>query len=70
MSEKGDTSSQETSTHWAEIMGQLVEKVLGKNMAMTYNFDDQTIDMPQGHKDQAVDIANIQPAFSGPLTAR
>ncbi|MDP9289003.1 MAG: hypothetical protein M3P08_12505 [Thermoproteota archaeon] len=46
MSEKGDTSSQETSTHWAEIMGQLVDRVLEKNMAMTYNFDDQTIDMP------------------------
>ncbi|MDQ6667707.1 MAG: hypothetical protein M3Y53_05705 [Thermoproteota archaeon] len=35
MSEKGDTSRQETSTQWAEIMGQLVDKMLGKNMAMT-----------------------------------
>ena len=46
MSEKGDTSSQETSTQWAEIMGQLVDKLVGKNTAMTYNFDNLTIDMP------------------------
>ncbi|PWU79554.1 MAG: hypothetical protein DLM72_16860 [Candidatus Nitrosopolaris wilkensis] len=50
MSEKGDPSSQETSAHWAEVMGQLVDKVLGKKMAMTYNFDDQTIDMPRAQE--------------------
>jgi hypothetical protein len=47
MSEKSDTPSQETSTQWAEIIGQLVDKLVGKNMAMTYNFDNLTIDMPK-----------------------
>ena len=47
MSEKSDTPSQETSTQWAEIIGQLVDKLVGKNIAMTYNFDNLTIDMPK-----------------------
>ena len=47
-------------------MGQLVDKLVGKNMAMTYNFDNLTIDIPK-HKDHAVDILA---ALSGLLTAR
>lgn len=49
MSEKSDAPSQEISIQWAEIIGQLVDKLVGKNMAMTYNFDfdNVTIDMPK-----------------------
>jgi hypothetical protein len=38
------TSSQ--SSHWTEVVGQLMEKLTGKNMSMTYEFDDLTIDVP------------------------
>ncbi|MFZ0514589.1 MAG: hypothetical protein WAM14_23500 [Candidatus Nitrosopolaris sp.] len=63
---KTDTSNQETSTQWVEIPAQLVDKLVGKNMAMIYIFDNLTIDLPKAHKDQAVYILS---ALSRLLTA-
>ena len=34
------------TSHWTEVVGQLMEKLTGKNMTMTYEFDDLTIDIP------------------------
>ena len=34
------------SSHWTEVVGQLMEKLTGKNMSMKYEFDDLTIDIP------------------------
>jgi hypothetical protein len=34
------------SSHWAEVIGQITDKLTGKNMSMTYEFDDLTIDIP------------------------
>ncbi len=65
MSEKGDTSSQETSTQWAEIMGQLVDKLVGKNMAMTYNFDNLTIDMPKAQGPGGRHIGSVKWTING-----
>lgn len=41
---KEQTLSQ--SGHWAEVIGQLTDKLTGKNMSMTYEFDNLTIDIP------------------------
>lgn len=65
MNEKGDTSSQETSTQWAEIMGQLVDKLVGKNMAMTYNFDNLTIDIPKAQGPGGRHIGSVKWTING-----
>jgi hypothetical protein len=65
LSEKGDTSSQETSTQWAEIMGQLVDKLVGKNMAMTCNFDNLTIDMPKAQGQGGRNIGSVKWTVNG-----
>jgi hypothetical protein len=65
MSEKGDTSSQETSAQWAEIMGQLVDKLVGENMAMTYNFDNLTIDMLKAQGSGGPHIGSVKCTING-----
>jgi len=65
MSEKGDTSSQETSAQWTEIMGQLVDKLVGKNMAMTYNFDNLTIDMLKAQGPDGPHIGSVKCTING-----
>jgi hypothetical protein len=65
MSEKGESSSQETSTQWAEIMGQLVDKLVGKNTAMTYNFDNLTIDMPMAQGPGGRHIGSVKWTING-----
>ena len=41
-----EQTSSSQSSHWTEVVGQLMEKLTGKNMSMTYQFDDLTIDIP------------------------
>ena len=41
-----EQTSSSQSSHWTEVVGQLMEKLTGKNMSMTYEFDDLTIDIP------------------------
>ena len=65
MSEKSDTPSQETSTQWAEIIGQLVDKLIGKNMAMTYNFDNLTIDMPKARGPGGQHLGSVKLTING-----
>jgi len=67
MNKKGYTSSQETSTQCAEIMGQLVDKLVRKNMAMTYNFDNLTIDMPKVRGPGGRHIGSVKWTVNGRL---
>jgi hypothetical protein len=39
--------TQETSNQWAGIAGQIIDKLIGKNMSMTYDFQKLTIDIPK-----------------------
>jgi hypothetical protein len=38
---------QQTSTQWAEIIGQLFDRLTGKGASVTYTFDNLVIDMPR-----------------------
>ena len=67
MSQKGDISNQEPSTQWTEIMGQLVDKFVGKNMAMTYNFDNLTIDMPKAQGPDGLHLGSVKWTINGKI---
>jgi hypothetical protein len=42
-----DKTTQETSNQLAEIAGQIIDKSIGKNMSMTYDFQNLTFDIPK-----------------------
>jgi hypothetical protein len=46
-------------------MGQLVDKLVGKNIAMTYNFDNLTIDMPKARGPDGRHIGSVEWAING-----
>ena len=60
------TSSQ--SSHWTEVVGQLMEKLTGKNMSMTYEFDDLTIDIPSARGPGGTDIGGAEWKINGKVT--
>ena len=50
MSQDNTTANQgmqQTSTQWAEIIGQLFDRLTGKGASVTYTFDNLVIDMPR-----------------------
>jgi len=44
--QKGDKIEQNVS-HWSDILKEVVDKLTGKNMDVTYNFENFEIDVPK-----------------------
>jgi protein subunit release factor B len=44
---QNDTSTSQATTQWAEIIGQLFDRLTGKGASVTYTFDNLVIDMPR-----------------------
>ena len=38
---------QQSGSQWAEVIGQLFDRLTGKGASVTYNFDDLVIDIPK-----------------------
>ena len=60
------TSSQ--SSHWTEVVGQLMENLTGKNMSMNYEFDDLTIEVPSARGPGGRDLGGVQWKINGKVT--
>jgi F0F1-type ATP synthase delta subunit len=43
LEKKASKDSKENSSNWTELVSQLVEKLTGKDMAITYEFDNLVI---------------------------
>jgi hypothetical protein len=60
-----EQTSSSQSSHWTEVVGQLMEKLTGKNMSMTYEFDDITIDIPSARGPGGRDLGAVQWKING-----
>ena len=63
-----EQTSSSQSSHWTEVVGQLMEKLTGKNMSMTYEFDDLTIDIPSARGPGGRDLGGVQWKINGKVT--
>jgi hypothetical protein len=63
-----EQTSSSQSSHWTEVVGQLMEKLTGKNMSMTYEFDDLTIDIPSARGPGGTDIGGAEWKINGKVT--
>jgi hypothetical protein len=61
-------TSSSQSSHWTEVVGQLMEKLTGKNMSMTYEFDDLTIDVPSARGPGGSNLGGVQWKINGKVT--
>jgi hypothetical protein len=63
-----EQTSSSQSSHWTEVVGQLMEKLTGKNMSMTYEFDDLTIDVPSARGPGGRNLGGVQWKINGKVT--
>ena len=63
-----EQTSSSQSSHWTEVVGQLMENLTGKNMSMTYEFDDITIDIPSARGPGGRDLGGVQWKINGKVT--
>ncbi|MGB7956650.1 MAG: hypothetical protein WCF23_21975 [Candidatus Nitrosopolaris sp.] len=62
-----DKMRQETSNQWAGIVGQIIDKSLGKNMSMTYDFQMLTIDIPKAEGPGGKNMGSVQWTINGKI---
>jgi hypothetical protein len=62
-----DKTSQETSNQWAELTGQIIDKLIGKNMSMTYDFQKLTVDIPKAEGPGGKHMGSVQWTINGKI---
>ena len=62
-----DQTTPESSNKWAEIAGEVIDKVIGKNMSMTYDFQHLTIDMPKAEGPGGKHMGSAQWTINGKI---
>ena len=67
--EGGVSSStvQQASTQWAEIIGQLFDRLTGKGASVTYTFDNLIIDMPRATGPNGQDVGSAKWTVNGKI---
>jgi hypothetical protein len=62
----GDKVRQDKS-EWAELVSQLVDKLTGKDLAITYEFDDLQVDIPKATGPGGKEIGSAKWKVNGKL---
>jgi len=62
-----DNASQETRNQWAELTGQIIDRLVGKNMSMTYDFQKLTIDVPKAEWPGGKHLGSVQCTINGKI---
>jgi hypothetical protein len=57
----------EDKSEWAELVSQLVDKLTGKDLAITYEFDDLQIDIPKATGPGGKEIGSAKWKVNGKL---
>jgi hypothetical protein len=61
---KGDTVSEMTS-QWAEVIGQLFDRLTGKGASVTYTFDNLVVEVPKAQGPAGQDLGSAKWTVNG-----
>ncbi len=56
---------QQSSSQWAEVLGQLFDRMMGKGASVTYDFDNLVIDIPRAQAPGGRDIGGAKWTING-----
>src|SRR3954465_5726615 len=69
-SQGSDQSSQlqEKASHWSQLIAKVIEKVIDKDVAVTYTFDHLEIDVPSAHGPGGRELGGAKWVVQGKIT--
>lgn len=56
---------QQTSAQWAEVIGQLFDRLTGKGASVTYTFDNLVIDIPHAQGPSGQELGSAKWTING-----
>ena len=62
-----DKTTQRSPDRWTEIIEQMIDRLIGKNMSMTYDFQRLTIDIPKAEGPGGEHIGSVQWTVNGKI---
>jgi hypothetical protein len=69
-SQGSDQSSQmqDKASHWSQLISKVIEKVIDKDVAVTYTFDHLEIDVPSAHGPGGRELGGAKWVVDGKIT--
>lgn len=58
---------QQSSSQWAEIIGQFLDRMTGKGASVTYEFNELVIDMPRAQGPGGRDMGSVKWTVNGKI---
>lgn len=58
---------QQSGSQWAEVIGQLLDRMTGKGASITYDFDNLKIDIPRAQGQGGRDIGGAKWTINGKI---
>ena len=62
-----DKTTQRSPDRWTEIIEQLIDRLIGKTMSMTYDFQRLTIDIPKAEGPDGEHFGSVQWTVNGKI---
>ena len=62
-----DNAPQESRNQWDELIGQIIDRLVGKNMSMTCDFQKLTIDVPKAEWPGGKHLGSVQLTINGKI---
>jgi hypothetical protein len=66
--ENKDNAQEKNASQWAELLTQLVDKITGKDVSVTYRFDNLEINVPKATGPSGHDLGSARWNINGKIT--
>jgi hypothetical protein len=67
MTHNTNTNQKNTPSQWAQIMGEIVDKLSGTNMSTTISFDSLEVDVPHAKGPDGRDLGSAKWVINGKI---
>ena len=65
--EKTGQSSSQSSSHWAELMAELFDRLTGKGASVTYSFENFVVDIPKAVGPRGQELGSAKWTVNGKI---
>lgn len=63
-----NSKMQQKASHWSELISKVIEKVIDKDVSVTYTFDHLEIDVPSAHGPGGRELGGAKWVVNGKIT--
>lgn len=65
INENKDNDSERNISNWSNVVGDIVDKLTGKDMEVTYDFDDLEVDIPKATGPEGKELGSAKWKING-----